>query len=275
MVTFSNGYLVDNLADALKIRSEIDVTPYAGGTDLMVNAKEDAVYLFLNRIPEMRRIYSDEQYIRIGAACTYTEIFENSLSPQILKDAIDYLAAPAIRNMGTAGGNICNASPKADTALIFYVADAKLRICSAMGERILPIENFYLGRGKTVLQKDELLVEILVPKQGLEHYYYKKVGARQALAISRVAFAGLFKTENGIITRCAMAFGSVADTVLRFRDLEALFVGKSIAEAKSLRSQFIESYDQAIVPIRGRVSAEYRKSVCMNLLEDFLNQNGI
>ncbi len=275
MVTFSNGYLVDNLADALKIRSEIDVTPYAGGTDLMVNAKEDAVYLFLNRIPEMRRIYSDEQYIRIGAACTYTEIFENSLSPQILKDAIDYLAAPAIRNMGTAGGNICNASPKADTALIFYVADAKLRICSAMGERILPIENFYLGRGKTVLQKDELLVEILVPKQGLEHYYYKKVGARQALAISRVAFAGLFKTENGIITRCAMAFGSVADTVLRFRDLEALFVGKSIAEAKSLRSQFIESYDQAIIPIRGRVSAEYRKSVCMNLLEDFLNQNGI
>lgn len=275
MVTFSNGYLVDNLADALKIRSEIDVTPYAGGTDLMVNAKEDAVYLFLNRIPEMRRIYSDEQYIRIGAACTYTEIFENSLSPQILKDAIDYLAAPAIRNMGTAGGNICNASPKADTALIFYVADAKLRICSAMGERILPIENFYLGRGKTVLQKDELLVEILVPKQGLEHYYYKKVGARQALAISRVAFAGLFKTENGIITRCAMAFGSVADTVLRFRDLEALFVGKSIAEAKSLRSQFIASYDQAIVPIRGRVSAEYRKSVCMNLLEDFLNQNGI
>ena len=275
MVTFSNGYLVDNLADALKIRSEIDVTPYAGGTDLMVNAKEDAVYLFLNRIPEMRRIYSDEQYIRIGAACTYTEIFENSLSPQILKDAIDYLAAPAIRNMGTAGGNICNASPKADTALIFYVADAKLRICSAMGERILPIENFYLGRGKTVLQKDELLVEILVPKQGLEHYYYKKVGARQALAISRVAFAGLFKTENEIITRCAMAFGSVADTVLRFRDLEALFVGKSIAEAKSLRSQFIASYDQAIVPIRGRVSAEYRKSVCMNLLEDFLNQNGI
>lgn len=275
MVTFSNGYLVDNLADALKIRSEIDVTPYAGGTDLMVNAKEDAVYLFLNRIPEMRRIYSDEQYIRIGAACTYTEIFENSLSPKILKDAIDYLAAPAIRNMGTAGGNICNASPKADTALIFYVADAKLRICSAMGERILPIEDFYLGRGKTVLQKDELLVEILVPKQGLEHYYYKKVGARQALAISRVAFAGLFKTENEIITRCAMAFGSVADTVLRFRDLEALFVGKSIAEAKSLRSQFIASYDQAIVPIRGRVSAEYRKSVCMNLLDDFLNQNGI
>ena len=103
----------------------------------------------------------------------------------------------------------------------------------------------------------------------------KKVGARQALAISRVAFAGIFTTENGIITRCAMAFGSVADTVLRFRDLEALFVGKSIAEAKSLRSQFIASYDQAIVPIRGRVSAEYRKSVCMNLLDDFLNQNGI
>jgi len=275
MVAFSNGYLVDNLTEALKIRSEFDVTPYAGGTDLMVEAKDDAVYLFLNKIPELRRIYSDDEYIRIGAACTYTEIFENTLTPQILKDSIDYLAAPAIRNMGTAGGNICNASPKADTALIFYVADAKLRICSASGERILPIEDFYVGRGKTVLQRDELLVEILVPKFGLEHYYYKKVGARQALAISRVAFAGLFSTENGIITRFAMAFGSVADTILRFRDLEALFVGKTMTEAKSLRDDLIAKYDQAIVPIRGRVSADYRKSVCMNLLEDFLNQNGI
>jgi len=119
MVAFSNGYLVDNLTEALKIRSEFDVTPYAGGTDLMVEAKDDAVYLFLNKIPELRRIYSDDEYIRIGAACTYTEIFENTLTPQILKDSIDYLAAPAIRNMGTAGGNICNASPKADTALIF------------------------------------------------------------------------------------------------------------------------------------------------------------
>lgn len=275
MVTLSNGYMVKTLPDALKIRAEHDVTPYAGGTDLMIEAQEDAVYLFVNKIPEMRQITIDDDFIRIGAACTYTEILEDIRTPQILKDAIDYLAAPAIRNMGTAGGNICNASPKADSALVFYAADAKLRLCSLKGERILPIEDFYAGRGKTVLQKDELLVEILMPKKGLENYYYQKVGARRALAISRVAFAGLFSSENGKITRCSMAFGSVADTILRFRDIEAMLVGKSFEEARNLKTEVIAKYNEAIVPIRGRVSADYRKSVCMNLLEDFLAQNGI
>ncbi|MHC1770980.1 MAG: xanthine dehydrogenase family protein subunit M [Flexilinea sp.] len=275
MVTLSNGYMVKTLQEALNIRSEQDVTPYAGGTDLMIKAKEDAVYLFINKIPEMSQIVVDDKYIRIGAACTYTEIFENENTPQILKDAIDYLAAPAIRNMGTPGGNICNASPKADSALIFYAADAKLRICRAKNERILPIEDFYVGRGKTVLQKDELLVEILIPKEGLENYYYQKVGARQALAISRVAFAGLFASENGKITCCSITFGSIADTILRFRNLETILLGKSIEEAKSLKADVLAKYDEAIVPIRGRVSADYRKSVCMNLLEDFLTQNGI
>ncbi|HPS48882.1 MAG TPA: hypothetical protein PKX37_10420, partial [Flexilinea sp.] len=103
----------------------------------------------------------------------------------------------------------------------------------------------------------------------------QKVGARQALAISRVAFVGLFGMEDGKITCCSTAYGSVSDTILRFRNLEAILLGKTIAEAKELKGSFLAEYDKAIVPIRGRVSADYRKRVCMNLLEDYLTQNGI
>lgn len=275
MVAFANGYMVHDLAEALRIRAEQDVVPYAGGTDLMIHPEAGAVFLFLNKIPELRQITVNAETIRIGAACTYTEISRHPAIPEILKDAIDFLAAPAIRNLGTAGGNLCNASPKADSALIFYVGDAKLRLCSSQGERIIPIEDFYVGRGETVLRKDELLVEILLPKNGWDNYYYQKVGARKALAISRVAFAGLFGSEAGVITRCSAAFGSVADTILRFHDLEALLIGKTLSEAKAVKADVLARYDAAIVPIRGRVSADYRKSVCMNLLNDFLTQNGL
>ena len=274
MVKNENGFIPANLEEALKIRAENTVTPYAGGTDLMVEA-EAQDYLFLNKVPELKQIREDDTYIRYGAAATFTEIYNFAGTPEILKATIRYLAAPAVRNMGTAGGNICNASPKADSALIFYASDAQLRLCSAHGERIVPIEDFIIGRGKTALQSDELLVEILMPKKGLENYYYEKIGGRKALAISRVAFAGLFNIENGRITRCSAAFGSVANTVLRFRHLESMMVGKTLAEAKGIKKEFLMKYDEAIVPIRGRVSADYRKHVCMNLLEDFLTQNGI
>ncbi len=274
MVIVENGYIPADLAEALKIRGEQTVIPYAGGTDLMVDA-EDHAYLFLNKVPELKRISEDETYLKIGAAATFTEILNYPGTPEILKAAIHYLAAPAIRNMATAGGNVSNASPKADSSLIFYVSDTLLKLASAKGERILPIEDFITGRGKTALQADELLVEFLMPKKGLENYYYEKVGARKALAISRVAFAGLFNMEGERITRCAAAFGSVADVVLRFRDFEAMMIGLTLPEAKAVKSEFLAKYDQAIVPIRGRVSADYRKHVCMNLLEDFLTQNGI
>jgi hypothetical protein len=102
----------------------------------------------------------DSEYIRIGAGCTFTDILESKLTPAILKEAALQVAAPAIRNFATVGGNICNGSPKGDSTLIFYVTDSILRLVSSSGERLVPISEFFLGRNKTSLQKDELLVEI-------------------------------------------------------------------------------------------------------------------
>lgn len=270
-----NGYQPTSLQEALIIKSENKVTTYGGGTDLMVGKDKPDTYLFVNRIPEMRNIVEDSEYLRIGAAATFTEVLESPLTPQVLKDAVFLIAAPAIRNLGTMGGNIGNGSAKADSVLVLYVADAKLLLASVRGERIVNIEDFYLGSKKLDLAEDELIVDILLPKTGLDNYYYQKVGAREALAISRVAFAGVFAMEGDKISKVSVAFGAVADTVLRFKDIEAKLIGKALVEAKALKADFIAAYDNVIVPIRGRVSSEYRKDVCMNLLNDFLEQNNI
>lgn len=269
------NYRPASLKDALGILASEVVTPYAGGTDLMIAPVEDAQYLFLDRIPELKNIIDDTENIRIGAGCTFTDILESDLIPAFLKEAVGQIAAPAIRNLGTVGGNICNGSPKADSALVFCVSDSKLRLASSRGERIIPISEFYLGRKKTALLPDELLVEIIMEKTGLEHYYYKKVGARNALAISRVSFAALFEMQDGKITVFKTAFGAISDVIIRRQDIDGTMLRKTLEEARASKEDYMKAYDAAIVPIKGRVSSEYRKTVCMNLLRDFLESNGI
>ena len=192
-----------------------------------------------------------------------------------MKAAVSRIGAPAIRNAGTFGGNIGNASAKADSVPVELAADAKLRLVSLRGERILEIENFYHGHGTHDLGPDELIAEILLPRTGLDHWYYEKVGGRSALAISRISFAGVFDMREDRITKAAAAFGAVSDTVLRFRDLEAMLIGRSAEEARLLKPDFLRAYDERLQLTEGRVSARYRKGVCLKLLENFLSSFGI
>ncbi|WP_367568682.1 xanthine dehydrogenase family protein subunit M [Lacrimispora sp.] len=264
-----------SLQEALEIKNRIDAVPYAGGTDLMVENRKGVSYLFLNGLEELKQIREEEGHISIGSCVTFTQALESDLIHPLMKEAVSRIAAPAIRNTGTFGGNIGNGSAKADSVLILYVCGAKLRLASMEGERIIDIDHFYKGRKKLDLRPEELIVEILVPKKGLDNYYYKKVGGRNALAISRVSFAGLISIEDGRVENLAAAFGAVSDTVLRFRDLEAMITGKTIEEAKSVKESFLAAYEERMILTRGRVSAEYRKTVCMNLLKDFLEEKGI
>ena len=270
-----NGYMPVSLKEALELRAAHDVIPYGGGTDLMIKAAKDVSYLFVNRVPEMKQIIDDGECLRIGASCTFTEVLASPLVPRLMKEAVSRIAAPAIRNAGTMAGNIGNGSAKADSVLIDFAAGARLRLASVHGERIVPIEKFYKGRKQLDLAKDELIVEILLPREGLDNYFYQKVGARNALAISRLSFAGVLHMEGDKISEIAVAFGAVAGTVLRFREIEKRWTGKTLAEAHADRAGFVAAYEQAIQPTRGRVSAEYRKQVCLNLLNAFLDDKGI
>jgi CO/xanthine dehydrogenase FAD-binding subunit len=278
-----NGYTPVNLKEALRLRAERPaerpLVPYAGGTDLMVKEErpglEPREYLFLHKIDELRQVREEADLIRFGAASTFTELLKNDKTPPLLKEALSRIAAPAIRNTGTIGGNIGNGSAKADSALIFFVTDSSVRLVSEKGERVLPIRDFYQGRQKLDLHNDELIAEVLMPKKWLAGYSYHKVGARKALAISRVSFAGLFALSAGVIAHVAAAFGAVSDVIIRRADIDAMLIGKTLDEAASLREAYLASYEKAIVPTSGRVSSTYRKQVCLNLLGDFLATNGV
>ncbi len=264
----------DNLNEALDILSRGGVTICAGGTDVMVYPPEDADLLMVDRIPELRAIEDLGDAVRIGAAVTFTEGIANPHVPELMKQALRRIAAPAIRNMGTFGGNIGNGSAKADSVLIDFAMDAVLELESVRGIRRVDIDKFYLGRKKLDLAQDELIRSVILPKRS-GRWYYEKVGGRDALAISRLSFAGMIDIDDGVIRSLSMAFGAVADTVLRFKDLEAMLMGKTLVEAREIKPEFIAAYERAIVPIRGRVSETWRKEVCMNLMKDFLAQNGI
>ena len=105
-----NGYAPKTLAEALQLRSEHDLVPYAGGTDLMVENRQGVSYLFLGKLTELKEIKEDDSYVYIGSGVTYTEALNSPVIPDFMKEAISRIAAPAIRNAGTFGGNLGNGS---------------------------------------------------------------------------------------------------------------------------------------------------------------------
>ena len=265
-----NGYKPTTLQEAVEIKSRTDAIPYAGGTDLMVKNIPGAVYLFLNDIDELKQITQDDEYIRIGAAVTFTQALADDLIPPLMKEAISRIAAPAIRNAGTFGGNLGNASDKADSVLAGFALDARVRLVSVGGERTIPFDDFCVRRGVTNIGDDELIAEILLPKEKCAlPYYYKKIGGISALAISRVAFAGAYEVHDGVIQAIsATVIGEGKFT--RYREVEATLIGRKVDEVRANADEYAERFIEKMTFIRGRVSTEYRKAVVTNLFKDYL-----
>lgn len=266
-----NGYNPTTLKEALEIRASGRVLPYAGGTDVMVKNPKDVSYLFLNGIEEIKQIIDDGEYIRIGAGVTFTRALASDLVPPLMKEAVSRIAAPAIRNAGTFGGNLGNGSDKADSVHAALALDAQVRLVSAKGERVIPVEDFCIKRGVTALRSDELIAELLLPKSKCSHpYYYQKIGGRNALAISRVAFAGTYDVRTGVIKDITAAVIGGGDTCRRCMDIEAALIGKRVDEVKADVEKYVRLYAERLTFNRGRVSAEYRRTVVSNLVRDFL-----
>jgi xanthine dehydrogenase iron-sulfur cluster and FAD-binding subunit A len=259
------------LDDALEMLANQSLIPYAGGTDLMVAEERQRDFLFLHTIAELKVFEEDEQAYHLGAGLTFTELLAEPRTPALLREAVASIAAPAIRNAGTIGGNVANASPKGDSALVLFVTDSQVRLASRAGVRTLPLSEFYLGRGRTARRPDEVVTEFIMPRQWLGDYGFTKVGGRAALAISRVSFAGLLNTDGGVVRHFALAFGAVEDVVVRRPELDALLIGLTTEEARAKKEVYLSRLAEALQPIRGRVSADYRKQVCLNLAREFLD----
>jgi len=253
--------------------------PIAGGTDVMVQYASGKLaarkLVSLWGLSELRHIEVLPEEIRIGAGCTYTdsrghEVVANEFS--LLASAASWTGGIANQNRGTLGGNIVNASPAADSLPALLVYDAELILVSARGERRIRYVDFHTGYKKTLLAPDELILSICLPRKFAEYISYsRKVGARNAQAISKVCVAALGKLTNGIITDVRIAAGSVAPVPLRLRQTESVVLGKAAdrALAASARSAAIRE----IAPIDDiRSTAVYRSAVLGNLIVEFLQK---
>ena len=270
------------LEEALKMKTDNpDAIIYAGGSDLMVAKKVSQEILFINQLVELKEVCEDEEFLIIGASSIYFDLIENPLIPELLKQVLKDIASPAIRNVATIGGNICNASPAGDSLPALYLFDAKIIATSLddnnqISERMIPIENFILGIRKIDLRPNEIVTKILLPKDKISvttKMGYKKVGARKSQAISKLLFVAAMNIENDKVTDLRIAYGSVGITTLRRKDIESHYIGIKYNEFITKTPEIIDEYRECLHPIDDqRSTAVYRKKVCLNLLEDFLNE---
>lgn len=273
-------YIPKDLEEAIDIINKEDAIILSGGTDLMVRRKRssglipnfDKNTVFISRLKELKNLYKDDKFLSIGAACTFCEIEENNLVPYYFKEVIAELASPAIRNIATIGGNICNASPAADIVPLLYALEAELVLKSVGGERIVYIKDFIIGPGKHVLCKNEILKEIKIPLIDFNKFYFKKVGQRKATVISKLSFIAFAKLNSIIIEDIRISFGAVAPIIIKSKEIENKLIGKSIKDIDLIRGKVIDEYSKLINPIDDqRSNKKYRKQVALNLLKHFLS----
>lgn len=246
----------------------------AGGTDLVGKLKEKSLHCRticnLQHTDELHFIKEEENYLRIGALTTHREIMTSPLIRQhmpLLAEASATVGSPQIRNKGTIGGNIINASPAADTVPALMVLGAKLQLLSLEGEREVPIKDFFTGPERTDLKSSELLAEITIPKltEG-DLSFYSKLGQRNALAISIVGVAAVAKlSARGIFAQVKIALGSVGPTVICSQRCAQALAGKKFTPEELWETTQIVK--EEVNPISDvRASAHYRKEMAAALL---------
>lgn len=273
----------NSLSSALQTMSESpgEYTPIAGGTELMVafgaGRLEARKLISLWGIPELRFIDVTPDAVTIGAGTTFTDLRKHPVIADhftLLAQAAAWTGSIANQNRGTLGGNCVNASPAADSPPALLVYDAELTLISANRSRKLPYGEFHLSYKKTALRSDELLHSITLQRSFADYVpYTRKVGTRNAQAISKVAIAGLAKVDSGVISEMRLGAASLRETPVRLAATEAALLGRSIApdglaKTISIARTALGGECQPIDDIRS--TAKYRTAVAGNLVEEFL-----
>ncbi len=272
-----NYYRVTSLNEALKLINELeDFKVVAGGTDLVMDLKIKRYIpkniIDISRVKELDYIVDDGDRIRIGALTKLQEIVDSPIIREkayVLAEAVNQMASWQIRNIATIGGNLCNASPAADTAPPLYVLNAELKLVSVEGERIVPVTKFFHGPRKTELKKNELLAEIIIPVEKDAGASAIKLGRRNAFTLSIVAVATLVKVSGNKFTDVRVALNSVAPTPVRATSVEKALTGREVSlKAVEEASKLVVNDIKPISDVRA--SADYRREMSIVLTRDSL-----
>lgn len=244
---------------------------WAGGTDVSLEItqrfKQFDTIICLNRITTLAQTQIQDEQLWLGATVTYSQAEHElaDLFPSLVQ-LLQRIGSRQIRNTGTLGGNIANASPIGDTPPVFLALKATLEIDGNYGRREVAISDFYLGYKQTVLQSGEYLRAIRINKlQRGESLTLHKISKRYDDDISAVLFALYLNVQNGIIQQTRLACGGMAATPLRALKTEQALIGQPFTEKTFL--QAAEFIDQDYQPLSDvRASKEYRLQVTRNLL---------
>ncbi|WFO74660.1 xanthine dehydrogenase family protein subunit M [Desulfurococcaceae archaeon MEX13E-LK6-19] len=272
-------YEPTSIHEAIKLLGKLgpDAKILAGGTDLLVQIKMKQINpKYIINIKKIKELYGLKDYgehLSIGALTRLKELEENNIIKEkftALHEAVKSMASPQIRNMATIGGNLCNASPAADTAPPLMVFNAKLRIAGPYGVKDVPITEFFRGPKKTILNYDEILTEIIIPyPTGHVGSAFIKI-ARTSMDLAKVnAAAKLVVDKDGVVRDVAVALGSVAPTPVRAKSVEEYLRGRVFTKETAWNAAKLVVND--ISPITDiRSTAEYRRSVAKTIVYDVL-----
>jgi len=254
----------------------------AGGTDLMVQIRDrDARWKCVKTVVDITSLGNDLRYIRdcggyirIGALCTHTDLENSSLIKENLPfvgTACGMVGSPQIRNRGTIGGSICNASPASDPLPPLIAADTFVEITGTQGSRLVSIPDFYSSNGKTILKYGEFVTALIINKfRNNTSCSFIKLGRRKALAISRLNVAVTLHTdENGRIDDAAVSPGCVFRKPRRIAPAEKMLAGSKPSE-KVFHAAGIIVSDEVIRETGIRWSTEYKKPVIAELVTEAL-----
>ncbi|MDX1501896.1 MAG: xanthine dehydrogenase family protein subunit M [Thermoanaerobaculia bacterium] len=279
----TEAFAPGSLEEAVRLLGERpDLKPLAGCTDLMVAAtpEEQAdlpAVLDLLRIEELRGIRPLDGGLEIGATTTFDAIGRSAevarLFP-ILAEAARVVGGWQIQTRATLGGNVVNASPAGDSLPVLLALDATLVAVGPRGERQIPYREFHVGYRRTALEPDELLGWVRLPAPAPDsRQLFRKVGTREAQAISKVVAAMTAVVAGGRIEGVRLAAGSVAPTPVRLTAVEEAVIGRAAdAETAELAAR---GAAEAVEPIDDvRSTAGYRRFVLARVVRRFLLRLG-
>jgi carbon-monoxide dehydrogenase medium subunit len=242
----------------------------AGATDLMLELERGVrpnveALIDISRVPNLDRIHLDEDdHIHLGPLVTHNDAAASGLirtRAYPLARASWEVGAPQIRNRATVAGNLITASPANDTITPLMALGASVTLFSVRGERTVPLADFYTGVRKTVMQPDELLVDISFPAlTKTQRGTFIKMALRRAQAISIVNAAVILDVRGGAVTSAAITLGAVAPTIIHAREAESHLAGKELTDEVMLEAARLAM--EASRPIDDiRASAAYRREM--------------
>tara|TARA_S200000501_G_C20752254_1_gene712220 strand:- start:77 stop:928 length:852 start_codon:yes stop_codon:yes gene_type:complete len=259
--------------DALNNNNDLIIA--AGCTDLFPTTNDISLnknVLDITNIKSIRGFEFNHENTKIGAATTWTDIINENLPScyDMLKACAKEVGSIQIQNLGTIGGNICNASPAADSIPCLLSLDAKIELSSKNNKRIIPVDEFIFGARKTKLQHGEILTSIIIPK-GKEKGFsaFKKIGARKYLVISISMVACYVSISNNIIEEIAISVGSCSEVAKRIFSIERQMIKKEIN--KNIFHEVNFSQLNEISPITDiRSTQTYRLKSSHSLIKDVI-----